>query len=114
MARRSRPRTLRQNETFCTRTNQNGREQTEAREREDRSKTERTGAHRSTFTALWTTLSGFKSLPPSQITLSTSIVCDRLVGLPEFVVLTTLSGCLRAPRRCRPNTASLNGLWPRR
>ena len=38
--------------------------------RENPKETERTGADRNPCTALWTTLSGFESLPPSQPSLA--------------------------------------------
>ena len=42
------------------------RDENRRRDREHRSKTERTEASRDAGTALWTTVSGFESLPPSQ------------------------------------------------
>jgi hypothetical protein len=47
-------------------------------------KTAKSRHHPNYFLRLWTTLSGFESLPPSQITLSISIAYGQLVRLLEL------------------------------
>jgi hypothetical protein len=64
---RASSRSLRHKETFCvrerSRTDRNGLARYDRTLEQDRA--ERHGTERNPFTALWTTVSGFESLPPS-------------------------------------------------
>ena len=74
-------------------------------DRENRSKTERTEANRNAATALWTTVSGFESLPPSHPPSLT--LARRLVGTSLGKRHASFHSARAVPNPCHPPSLTL-------
>jgi len=62
------------------------------RNAEDSNEPKRTGADRNPFAALWTTLSGFESLPPSHVSFLPTMIYVTSKSTRIHVPSPTLSG----------------------
>src|SRR5439155_25975101 len=75
---------------------------------ETRNKPERTGTDRNPFTALWTTVSGFESRPPSQF-LILGFFLSNLAAFNAKTAEVTFSSLISIIPRCHSTRRSVSG-----